>query len=1367
MEIILTADWHAQGGATGRVVAQAIWDCFEYADRRDADMVIIPGDLHEDAALALGREASCGDVQASVMRPMMRFLQGRPERRIIAMPGNHDLLRVSSLSALEYLKGIPGVIVVEEPRIITVTIRGETVIVPCMPWIYNTHLRALPEYRDMPDAEFVDVAIAKRQTLLHGWRAALAGDRSFKILAGHAEITGARNRYRELADGETHVFSLRDLQDVGCDALAFGHYHLAQMDAYIGALVQLNHGEEDNPTGWDVLNTTNGTREHVETDCPRYYTARTWETYEALHFRAGRDVVKLELPEHPKDARGVDLELPSGVRFVRELKPKELRARAREVTADAPTAELLRVWLTSRHGEHPTDEQREAATAEADRLAPALARVATAAPFESKRPMPMGALERIREIRLENVGSHHKTHMRIQSDGLLAVIGDTGVGKSMLVETPALVWFGEMPSNPGGMHLKAPEGFLGDQYAEVVFDVDGITYRASRRVRHTTAGAGEQKCQLEMLDMGDVTGAVWKALAGPKVRAFEAALEPLIGEKDTFLATVFQSQTNDGSIVDMDPSERMAHMRRWLGCDRFEAAAKHCGDEVARVQGEMDACVRKIKEAGEPGIRLELARENREGLEALRDENERAQRGIEKGIAEAQEQRTRLLAQSEAFDDLLVQHKRAGDAVAETRREVDRNNARIGDATRQLEEEPALRARLAERNALEEQRKTLADERAAADAKKASLATLEAEQRDLVNRINAAIAGERATIAAKVRELDSRIGRLRAEIRNAENDAIATVTAARRLLDDDMGRVQNRINAAVQEAKTKRDRERSNLSNLYDRAAYELQAEKERLEFAITAAQKEVASQEKRLRLLDDAGCKANPLPCAFIRDVDGVHGPGGTLETARAKLAELDATLAGDTYKPTARTTMADASQKLEALAGDVDPLTINPEARAELAQLAEKRAAVMDPDLLALVPQLRDEVARDEKDHHFAREALAASQQPGWGDALTVDLRAELQAKRAAADDVRKTLPNLGELTQKQRDTDARIEELHQVERRLGTLEQVRSSLATYTEDTKRLRDVMADRERVVAELAAKIQEGRDSGFHEALQHASARLGELGRTAEGLRQGANNIARQLGDIDAQIRTLAETIDAVAAAEAELAAARETQGDMRTLADFLGKNGAPQILIDLAIPHLNAILAEMTADMDPPLLIEFDTQKALQKGGTKEGLWIFVSDHLSPHGRDIRQRSGGQKGFQQTLIRQAKGIFGAQRAGRSNRVFVLDEPSIGMSPEYVSRVLTLIYRLTSRFNQVWSVSHDPGLLHSIPTVYRLEWRDVPGVGERAHLIHPEGIGGDAHAASNVSADEGGGIQIGSSLHVTTGANAAPPEDDVLEPMLF
>ena len=225
-----------------------------------------------------------------------------------------------------------------------------------------------------------------------------------------------------------------------------------------------------------------------------------------------------------------------------------------------------------------------------------------------------------------------------------------------------------------------------------------------------------------------------------------------------------------------------------------------------------------------------------------------------------------------------------------------------------------------------------------------------------------------------------------------------------------------------------------------------------------------------------------------------------------------------------------------------------------------------------------------------------------------------------------------------------------------------------------------------------------------------------------EAIRSARSSLAESLNHADVNQTTIEcllidkggfeSQLRALTAAEAELATLKESveairveAAETKALADFFGPTGAPQLLISLALPEVNSILADITREVDDRYTISFDTQREFKsKEGAEEGLFINVTDS---HGtRDITEYSGGQQRLFSKIVREALGFHEASRAGMHHGVYCVDEPTIGLDDVLVPNLLSTISKLATKFRQVIVVDHNPTLLAGIPFRLIVEEKD-------------------------------------------------------------
>lgn len=1258
--IAFFADLHFQGGALGPVVATAWREARQECARRGVETIFVAGDVYEDDSLALGRDASSGDVVASVIEPIIE-----DGIRTIFIRGNHDG-RVGHRSALATLLGIPNVEVVEDFRMVSLP----DAIVACVPWADNGQLLCQPEYQGLTWDQFTARAAAIRQQMLWGIAAEWHGDPRCKILTLHAEIDGARNRYREIPPGRTHVFRIHDLTATGADHICAGHYHAAQdiagVPVYVGSLCQLTHGEEGHVGGFVLINPATGTREHVAIDSPKYYTV-TSEQFRTLEYRPGYDRVKVRDLEPPRNGLGL-VEMPEGVRFEKVVAPKEVRLRA-NVTPESTTDDLLREWLLER----PQDLGQDA-------LLPRLHAALKACPLPAATLATGGSVDAIRSIRLQHIGPHVDTRIEVPEtlDGLLALVGHNGAGKTLALEAMCATLWGEFPFYPGPLYDLMGEGYVGDALLETVFESAGRTYRAQRRL-HTTAKTRTQEAWLHEITADGCAGAV----AGPKVSDYEAAVRTIAGEKDLFFATVFQGQDDTGSLIDAEPRDRMALMRRWVGADRYEALSAWCKDKGNLLRGGLAERERRAGELADADQRVLEAEESLADQGQAKVAAEEAVAEAVHQVREAEEVLARLRADQLARDEISRQVTAAEGAATKAQSSLAVARCRIREDETELQLEPALHESVARLEALRQERAEAQRQAELVAAVQARRNQVAAEIRDLDNQIAAAVQGASAAVQAQRNEKVAEIRGLEGQIAAAVREASAATAGRKREIQVQGETLKAQISAAEDRAGYGVREVRGTVSAQRQRAREAIAAEKYVLETEQRRLTQRRGQLEAKARLLDTAGCKPGLLACPFI---DDARQAPEELTQVSARIEVVALALDFDDYAHEAR---AEVKECEEALAGlvDPDPATIAPELRQQREALLAEWKSVVDPDTATLALDLR---AREQ----VLRAEVAALATPP-AETIAVDLRQQVAAlrERHAAMAV-PVAPGRPVAT-----IEADIRAVGNPEQELGRLAAVREQLEQRRGELTRLEADLATAQVTLDSERARLATVPSLGQTIADQQTAVSV--LQQAVTTRQQAVAAVERLLGAIEEQLRAARARVEERGRILSELEAGRTDARAHEILAEAFGATGIPQILIDCALPQVNAILADLATDMEEPVVIEMSTQRDLRGGGVREGLFINVTDYAGT--RDIKRHSCGEQGLYRKMFRQGLALFGVQRAGAHHQIYCVDEPTLGLDARNVPRLLSVIYKLSQRFRQVWVVSHDAVLLSGIPTQFVLE----------------------------------------------------------------
>lgn len=331
MRIAFAADLHLRG----KDLAITEWHLAELSEklRANADILLVAGDVFDHPQVG-DRHASTG----AITRVINRFLRNL-SIPVVLIPGNHDKANEASVDALAVLEATdPQITVVREAQWVywpgTVTPwdpQPKPLAVACLPWFWDgdasRHLALLAE-EAVPAADYTRVLIA------------------------HVQVKGAvMNGGRRCQEGSFSV-SMQELTDFPAERIALGDFHQRQTVAgekggYVGAIRQLNFGEEGNPQGFEIWDSVTNEVQWIELETAPKFTSVEWERGEiAPELEAtsyNRVVVNGWIPE-----AGSMTELQeAGVRIdVQAVHAPRMQRTEGELPDNDPVA-LFMFWMTS------------------------------------------------------------------------------------------------------------------------------------------------------------------------------------------------------------------------------------------------------------------------------------------------------------------------------------------------------------------------------------------------------------------------------------------------------------------------------------------------------------------------------------------------------------------------------------------------------------------------------------------------------------------------------------------------------------------------------------------------------------------------------------------------------------------------------------------------------------------------------------------------------------------------------------------------------------------------------------------------------------------------------------------------------------
>ena len=373
------------------------------------------------------------------------------------------------------------------------------------------------------------------------------------------------------------------------------------------------------------------------------------------------------------------------------------------------------------------------------------------------------------------------------------------------------------------------------------------------------------------------------------------------------------------------------------------------------------------------------------------------------------------------------------------------------------------------------------------------------------------------------------------------------------------------------------------------------------------------------------------------------------------------------------------------------------------QLAALTPKRAhmeAALAEAEAALEQAQRNLAAKKAALEREVEEGLAASAELA---SLTPGLDALVRrmADEDFAREERESLAGLGE----QREQLAYDPAVH------AEVRETARALEAYAELARDLRDA---EERLPQEQAALAEfTSLAAARRGEAQEAQRRLADIARQLEdapGLRaeldaKGGERRALEarVAELQGEERLHSLQLEQMAAREAELAALQQSLVELQAarssygvLVDAFGRSGIQALLIEAALPELEAQANDLLARLtDHRMTLSLETQRQNRRGDVSETLEIRIADELGT--RSYELFSGGEAFRIDFALRVALAKLLAARAGAPLRTLFIDEGFGTQDPSGRERLVEAIQTIQDEFDLILVVTHIEEMKEAFP----------------------------------------------------------------------
>jgi len=759
------------------------------------------------------------------------------------------------------------------------------------------------------------------------------------------------------------------------------------------------------------------------------------------------------------------------------------------------------------------------------------------------------------------------------------------------------------------------------------------------RVTRVRSLTGRGKSVMELSVWGD---GGWQPMTGKTIRETEAALQALLRmDYKTFISSVMILQGRADEFTRATPAERKTILGQILGLDIYDTLQEAARLRARSMEGEIKALHSRLDEIKQQLTKRdeEKAREA-ELLTRIQDLTGQIQTYNDR-IAELQKHMAILEAEAGKQKEFEVERRQLEGEIANLQAERESLQKKVEQASKMLDAEQDI---LKYANQYEKTKQQLV----ILEAKLPRLQALDQEIKGLEQQRSQA--DRRLTqIVAQIKGLEdilanrSVLEQAAAEYRKATSDLEKVETLAEQW---------QALNNQVKEALF-----------AYQKAAQDVKVKRQNLET-------EIANLELKVAMLADSGClDPERATCRFLADA----------QDAKARLIQL--TPVYESLKSGTAPEVKEVDRlKKEQLDLEVkrDALGYDPKKRQQLKDLvAALRPKAEQAAQLASKAELLENLREQERQSREGLADIEKRQQSLSGEHQQLDRElASLAQMRDALPKLerwakaKESLPAARQVVQEAQERDAWYES--QLTGREERLETVKAKL-TDCEGT----------ETKVAELNGQmvLAQHEASGAQFELQNTQRQLGMVQQTLASLKR-----------LDVEAKEIREKVES----------GTSEQWKYQMLVTAFGKNGVPALIIENAVPTIEAIANELLGLMsNGQMTVNLITQREKKTGGFSETLDIVINDGMGA--REYSTFSGAERFKVDLALRIAISEFLAQRAGSSVETLVIDEGLGALDPDGRNKFIEAINAIRGRFKKILVVTHLEELKDAFPSRLQVE----------------------------------------------------------------
>lgn len=842
-----------------------------------------------------------------------------------------------------------------------------------------------------------------------------------------------------------------------------------------------------------------------------------------------------------------------------------------------------------------------------------------------------------RSLRIRNIGPYVDQSIDLASipDGLVAITGLNGQGKTMLMESMFAGAYREFPTRPDGIYQYCTERNAGIEFE---FEMDGKIYRSVLNI-DSKSRKMEAVLALDRLPLND-----------GKTTTFDEQIERILGGRDQILASSYGAQDKRGNFTSLSKSKRKDLFIQMIGLQLLQGISEYAGKKG------LDLEPSKTRLAGQIEVLQSTAGKDVPDLDEIRaaaEEKKAEYTSIQETMDDLSR---RLVLEGAKYDRLPSLQERLAYELAKVQEFADAYSA-LSEKLRAARGIHALIPEYQERIRIDKKELSSQREKVIVLRQKTeTLPTLKARGSTLalacdkhntdLQRIMLQVRAQKvlAESLGDLREKSAELDRLRVENKEVSSELRLVNSELVRLSQEDTERstailaMQNKVSAAAMEERAAQARLSEAQENAKSLKEVPCGGAGEYAKCPLIKSAVDGASR------IDDLSAKLDNLKIALLslrQDTDALPRPDASGKSLATKRANELTRKASET---------AEAIKSLEI---DVAKLPAAEAASNQLTVLRESEATIA-----AALDSAKKECASIDSEAR-AIEALRAECASSEGEILAIEKRIAEQ------------------------------------EEMLRQAQQAETLIPSYTDDLKRIAAEKATLEASSCEMRGEVEALESSrGQYEADKQLWSRI--KNETLPALKNEIYTLSDRVSAAETERASILSAREKMKETEESLNAVTYKMACCARVAKSFGPMEIQSFEIDNSGPEVSRLSNELLFNcFGPRFSIRFVTQELKIDGkGYKDEFDVSVDDQKTGRTVSISDLSGGEKTIVSEALALGIALYNKEKNGVVWDTLFRDEVSGALDDVYAPQYIAMLRaaREIGHFKKVFFICHQPRL---------------------------------------------------------------------------